>query len=299
MKTTTQSIWVIAALLTGVTLVSSCKKDDTPALPPIGGYNSSNDIATSNLLAHFPFDGSNNERVSGTAPSSAVNASFTTGASGQRQALSLAAGYVAFPGLAAVNSSGSLPSFTTSAWVNVKNTKGGTGAASLFLTLARANEWAGSVNLFAETGRYASTNDTLDVKGILVHKAPDGNASFQDAVNSSQLGKEQTVKGAGKWTHVVGVYNASNSTYVLYGNGIKINNTAYENRQYNSAPLGNLAIFPVTNVIIGAWGTNLPGGKPDSWQVPMTGQIDEVRLYNKALTAGEISSLYQLEAAGR
>ena len=69
---------------------------------------------------------------------------------------------------------------------------------------------------------------------------------------------------------------------------------------YNGALLGNLALYPVTKVIMGAWGTNLPGGgTADSWQVPMTGQLDEVRIYNKALPAGDINSLYQLEAAGR
>ncbi|MBO0952220.1 LamG-like jellyroll fold domain-containing protein [Fibrella forsythiae] len=300
MNTTTQRTWAIAALMAGATLVSSCKKDDTATLPAIGGYNSSNDIATSSLLAHWPFDGSNNERISGTAPSSAVNASFTTGASGQRQALNLAAGYVAFPTPASLLNPAGLPSFTVSLWVNVKNTKGGSGAPSAFFTLARANEWAGSVNLLAETGRYAPTNDTLDVKGLLVQKASDGNASFQDNVNSSQKGGDQTFKAGGKWSHFVAVYDASTSKITLYGNGKKINNPDYETRMYNGALLGNLALYPVTKVIMGAWGTNLPGGgTADSWQVPMTGQLDEVRIYNKALPAGDINSLYQLEAAGR
>ncbi len=299
MKTGSKSTWLVTAVVAGAMLVASCKKDETATLPAIGGYNSSNDIATSNLLAHWPFNGSNNERITGTAALSAVNASFATGASGQGQALSLANGFVAYPALASLTT-GSLPSFTVSMWVNVKNNKGGTGVPTSFITLARANEWAGSVNVLAETGRYAPANDTLDVKGLLVHKASDGNATFQDNINSSQKGGDQTFKAGGKWSHLVAVYDAATSKIMLYGNGKKINNPDYETRTYNGAPLGNLALFPVTRIVMGAWGTNLPGGgTADSWQMPMTGQMDEVRLYSKALTAGDINSLYQLEAAGR
>lgn len=299
MKTGTTSAWLVTAVVTGAMLVASCKKDETATLPAIGGYNSSNDIATSNLLAHWAFDGSNNERITGTAALSAVNASFTTGASGQRQALNLANGYVVYPAPAGLTT-GSLPSFTVSMWVNVRNNKGGTGVPTSFITLARANEWAGSVNVLAETGRYAPTVDTLDVKGLLVHRASDGNASFQDNINSPRLGGDQAFKAGGKWSHLVAVYDAATSKILLYGNGKKINNPEYETRTYNGAPLGNLALFPVTRIIMGAWGTNLPGGgTADSWQMPMTGQMDEVRVYSKALTAGDINSLYQLEAAGR
>lgn len=296
MKTKQLSAWLMAGVVMS-TVFTSCKKsDDTASLPSIGGYNSSNDIASANLLAHFPFDGTNTERKSGTVAQSAVNATFTTGASGQGQALNLSAGYVSFPALAALNSAGSLPSFTVSTWVNVKNNGS---SASAFMTIARANEWAGSVNLLAETGQRKSTSDTLTVKGLLVQKASDGNSSYQDNINSADKGGDQAFRGAGKWSHLVFVYDASTSKITLYGNGKKINNPDYENRAYNGSPLGNLNLYPVTNIIFGAWGTNLPGGKPDSWQQPMTGQIDEVRIYSKALSTVDISSLYQLEAAGR
>ena len=296
MKNTTQRTWMLAALGLTAALVSSCGSgNDTPSLPAIGGYNSSNDIAASNLVAHWPFNGSNNERLSNTAPSSAVNAAFATGASGQGQALNLTAGYEAFPSLARLTAT-SLPSFTLSAWVNAKN-NGSTPTS--FVTIARAGEWAGSINLMSETGQRKATSDTLFVKGLLVQKATDGNATFQDNITSPDKGGDQAVKSAGKWIHLAFVYDAATSRITLYGNGKKINNPDYEARTYNGNPLGNMVLFPVTNVIMGAWGTNLPGGNPDSWQLPMTGQLDEVRIYSKALPIGDISSLYQLEAAGR
>ncbi len=296
MKTRTHSAWVLTAVLTGAVLVSSCKKEETATLPAIGGYNSSNDIASSNLLAHWPFDGSNNERISGLASSSAVNASFTTGASGQRQALSLANGYVYYPEIAALNKANALPSFTVSAWVNVKNNRLPTGDnPSMIFTMPRANDWIGNVNLLAETGRYSPANDTLVVKGLLSQLTSTGGDSNEDSVNDPSKKGDQAFTGAGKWSHLVITYDGPSSMFMVYANGKKISNPEWEKR----GTTGPLNLRTPSRVLIGGFGTNLPGRTADVWQKTMVGQIDEVRVYNKALPIGDINSLYQLEAAGR
>lgn len=296
MKIRRISALAVTSLFLGSALFTSCgKNEEDTTLPPIGGFNNSNEVATANLVAHWPFDGNNNERITNTAPSSAINASFTTGASGQRQALSLASGYLVYPSIAALGSASSLPSFTVSAWVNVKNTKGAGDNPSMIFSLTRPKEWAGSINLMAETGRYASANDTLVVKGLLVQKAADGNASFQDSVNEPRKGGDQAFKGAGKWSHVAVSYDGASSMFYVYANGKKISNPEWEQR----GTTGQLNLFTPAQVIIGAFATNLPGGTADVWQKTMNGQIDELRVYNKALPAGDISNLYQLEQAGR
>lgn len=296
MKKVRFSAFLAASMLLGVVVtVSSCGKDEEDTLPPIGGFNSSNEVSTANLVAHWPFDGNNNERITNTAPSSAVNASFATGASGQRQALSLASGYLVYPAIAALNSANSLPSFTVSAWVNVRNTKGAGDNPSMVFSLTRPAEWAGSVNLMTETGRYAAANDTLVVKGLLVQKTADGNASFQDSVNDPPKGGDQAFKGAGKWSHVAVTYDGASSMFSVYANGKKISNPEWEQR----GTTGNLNLFTPAQVVIGAFATNLPGGTPDAWQKPFNGQIDELRVYNKALSVGDLNNLYQLEQAGR
>lgn len=296
MKTSTQNAWAIAALMMGATFVASCKKDDTPALPAIGGFNSSNEVASNNLKAHFPFDGSNNERISGTAPTSAINAAFVMGASGQRQALNLTSGYVYYPEIAALNQANALPSFTISAWVNVKNNRLPTGDnPSMIFTMPRADDWIGNVNILAETGRYSAANDTLVVKGLLSQRTATGDASNQDSVNEPSKKGDQAFKGAGKWSHLVITYDGATSMFVVYANGKKISNPEWEQR----GTTGPLNLRTPSRVLIGGFGTNLPGRTADNWQKAMVGQIDEVRVYNKALPIGDINALYQLEAAGR
>lgn len=296
MRTNKFAVWLLAGVvLTGV--ITSCSNDDdTPSLPPIGGFNSSNEVAAGNLVAHWPFDGSNNERISNTAPASAVNATFVTGASGQRNALSLASGYLYYPEMAAFGQAGALASFSISAWVNVKNNRTPAGDnPTMIFSLPRTDDWIGNINLLAETGRYSPDKDTLVIKGLLSQRTATGDASNQDSVNDPKKGGDQAFRGAGKWSHIVVTYDGPNSMFLVYADGKKISNPDWEKR----GTTGPLNLRTPNRPLIGAFGTNLPGRTPDAWQKTMIGQVDELRVYSKALTAGEIGSLYQLEQAGR
>ena len=50
----------------------------------------------------------------------------------------------------------------------------------------------------------------------------------------------------------------------------------------------------MTKVIIGAWAQQL-AGSPESWMKFYPGLLDELRIYDKALTDAEIKSLYDAE----
>jgi hypothetical protein len=81
----------------------------------------------------------------------------------------------------------------------------------------------------------------------------------------------------GEWHHLAGVWDGSHVR--LYIDGIEVNNQDYTVlNQYDNHPL-----------LIGANGdeNNIPDG---GWN----GQIDEVRIYNRALSATEIAALYNL-----
>src|SRR3954464_199307 len=81
-------------------LFAGCSKKDE--LPAIDGYNNSNDVASSNLLAHWSFDSNNNENISNTAPKATFGTvGSTTGQIGK--ALQLTKGVVVFPPIAKIN----------------------------------------------------------------------------------------------------------------------------------------------------------------------------------------------------
>ncbi len=280
--------FLMAASITGCLVfgVSSCK-DDEVKLPAIGGFNNADEVAATNLVAHWAFEGDGKEHKSGAAPSNSVNASFVTGAKGK--AVKFAEGYLAYPEISALNS---LPNMSVSLWANFDNN----GAfPSPFFTLSRANEWAGNINLMSETGWKKAGNDTLVVKGLIVtNKA--GNPSFQDSRNEPSKGGDQTPKGVNKWHQLVMTWDGTSSNFKIYVDGKKVSNPEWEPR----GTTGPLVFFTPTKPVIGAWGTNVPGGgTAEAWQKPLTGSVDELRVFNKALTDAEINSLYQLELAGR
>ena len=79
------------------------------------------------------------------------------------------------------------------------------------------------------------------------------------------------------WTHIVGVYNGTD-TVNIYANG------AFVNSEY-SANFGALNSNKYDSFSVG-YGPN-PGNY-------FTGKIDEVRVYDRALSADEIGDLYRL-----
>lgn len=265
--------------------VASCKKEDEE-LPPIGGFNNANEVAATNLVAQIGFEGNGTETKSNSTTASAVNASYESGIKGQ--AVKFVKGYLSYNEIAALNS---LPSNTVSLWAKFDNNGS---SPSVFFSLTRPNEWAGNLNVMSETGWKPAGNDTLVVKGLLVTKIAN-NPSFQDSRNEPSKGGVQVPKGVNAWHHIVTTYDGATSNYKVYVDGVKISNPEWEPR----GTTGPLVFTTPTKLVIGAWGTNLPGGTAEAWQIPLTGSVDEVRVFSKALTDAEINSLYQLEKAGR
>ncbi len=276
-------------------VLSSCKEEDAP-LPPIGGFNNSGEVGKTDLIGYFPLNGNGNESISGSTPESSVNTTFVTGKKGQ--AASFAKGYIAHKPIAALTANTS--SYSVSCWFAVANNKNN---ATMLVTLTRPNEWAGNFNLMSETGWKDADNDTLVLKGLFVSReGTPASDSWQDSRNEPSKGGVQSFKGAStatkeNWVHGVATYDATNSNFLIYANGVKISNPEWEVRGTTGDLVFNSG---ASRVVLGAFGTNIPGnGTIEPWQVPMTGKLDEVRIWKKALSAQEVDALFQLESAGR
>ena len=304
----TQKFLISAFALAGaiVVLTTSCVKDEDPApasLPQIGGYSSADEVAAADLLAYWPLNGSGNESKSNTAPTTAVGATYEAGAKGQ--GLKLTNGYLAFPAISALGTTSQ--SMTISLWAKVTNNGGAGSTASrptMLFTLDRPSDWIGNFNILTETGQYASTVDTLQLKAVVAIKKADGSSNNQDVVNSPKPNAVDLANGhtgnpnknAGKWAQYVATWDSATGRFLLYANGQKISNAAFEVRGGGSAlPLN---FFTPTRPIIGTFGTVLTG-TAEVWQTPAEANIDEIRVWKKTLSAADILSLYELEKAGR
>lgn len=290
------------AMVVAVGMIGSCSDDDK--LPDVNGYSSSDEVAADNLLAHWTFNNTNNEEISGTAPAVTSAASFVDGVKGK--ALKLTNGYLRYPTIDALSAEDAIPSVTVSAWINITNTV--TTATSIF-ALAQAldvqTDWnTGPLNMYAETGKPLTKNDTL-----VLH------AAFSTYIEGVRYGGDnindygvrgtdfQTLKGTDRWVHYVMRYNGAESNIDIYADGVRISNNNFRHRTYGEGiGLGEISCTTPTIVVIGGWpngDTGFTNSAAQTWQGKLNGSVDEIRVYNKALTDLEIGSLFALESDGR
>lgn len=310
MKTIKLSSFALAIALGIGAFATSCSKDDnTPTpLPPIGGYNSADEVGAADLLAYWPLNGTGVESKSNTAPTTTVGTTWEAGLKGQGANLNV--GYLKYPAISALTAT--MDAFTISAWVNIKNNQTatpGSGTASVFFTMSRPNEWEGNINLLAETGQLrrieedGTVNDSIKFKGSFRSIASGGESydnifhlePWMIADNLITPGKHVAVPNVvgNSWAHVVFTWSGLTHKLIIYSNGVKISNPAFEERGTNSSIVFDTPSYPV----IGGFGN--VDTSTDNWNKPMTGKIDEIRVWKKALSLADINSLYELEKAGR
>lgn len=289
MKRNSLNLWatlMVVALFFSFAM-SGCKKDDDDVkLEPIDGYNNSNEVANANLMAYWDFDGNQNETKSGTAATSSDRVSYVPGIKGQ--AVKFDSGYIFYNSIPALNG---MTAWSVSCWVQTQNSQE-PGYTSMLFQLTKPGSTFGNINLGVETGGRPAGNDTLTYHGWF----SDGGGlqdNRNDPFGTPPVGVVKA--GPSDWVNVVMTYEKTDPTsLMIYANGTSIG--AYSER-------GNSEYTPMTpsSVVIGAWLNNVPEQTHtgDTWPHAFVGSIDQMRVYNKSLTAAEISALYKLESAGR
>lgn len=292
----------LMAMGLGAALLTSCGNDDDNAiaLPPIGGYASADEVGMDDLVGYWPLDGDGVERKSNTSPSASVGAAYSEGIKGQ--GVTLTNGYLAYPEIAAM--AATMPSMSISLWGKINNNGGDDGYPTMIFSLGRPDHWAGNINLMAETGWKPAANDSLTIKGYVQIKNEDGTAATHEVLNRISATPEELADGhtasanknSGKWAHYVVIWEAEAGLFQLFANGIKISDAKLESQnEGNGLPLN---FFTPTAPVIGTFAT-VASGTGEAWQRSMNGQLDEIRVWKKALSSAEITSLYELEKAGR
>jgi hypothetical protein len=283
-----------AVLLTAV-LLTACKPDGNPnKLPPanpaayegtIDGFKSSDEVFPESLIAYWSFDDTKNELKTATAPTSSLNDSYVADAV-RGKSLSLAAGYVYYKTQFQKFKADSLKSWSISTWIKIKNN--GTKRTMLF-QLARPTIFNGNINFALNTNGFPATNDsTLRINPTFSTVGGGtqdnlNNAAGQDKANLNQ------------WVHIVLTYDFTTGVFNNWMNGVKVGNfpnRGVGNNLYRS--------YEPSEVLFGA--NYNAAGMPVNADVnfaPMTGQIDEVRFFNRTLPDAFIKALYNLGKANK
>ncbi|MEO6151429.1 MAG: LamG domain-containing protein, partial [Mucilaginibacter sp.] len=268
---------ILAFVLIGLGITSCQKKYDASSYAPalnIGGFTSTTEIAPSNLIAYWSFNGTLKDTLSGTA-GTGTGTSFTTGFKGQ----ALQGGTGAYAVSTTPDAVQSMTSFTTTAWIYSAQSVGATG----IIDISNADEFWGNMTIFFENG---STAD----KGVLkVHVKNDTKEAW--------LGNYDVQNAWNKWINIAVTYDETTSKFVIYVNGSKLAEQvvadfgAIHFKKAGKMAFGTLH-FQTDPSLTSAT------SKQD-WAGYLLGQIDEVRIYNKALSANEVGALIKLEGRGK
>lgn len=300
MKRITKNTLMIAAFA-AATLIACNSKNDDIQLPDINGYPNSDAVASANLIAYWPLDGNGTEKKNNVAATSTVNATWVPGVKGQ--GVQFANGYIYYAN--PVTGLASNQPWTLSVWLQAANNQlnGGNPPANnhpyMYFQATRPGQIYGNINGLIEAGANVAASDTMFLKSLYSDAG-----GLQDAVLCcGTAGVDYKVvkkAGTGQWVHVVTTYNPTGGTgaqsiFRIYADSVFVSNFNFENRGSNSF------VYTAGEVIIGGWYNNIPGKviNADTWTTPFTGKIDEVRLFNKVLTPGEITALWNLGKAGR
>jgi Concanavalin A-like lectin/glucanases superfamily len=306
MKKTIKYVFTGVAIA-AIAALASCSDDDKKKLPDVNGYGSADEVAADNLIGYWDFNGSNNESISNTAPAAAEGDSFTDGVKGQ--ALSLDEGFLRYPSITALSGTNTFANVSVSAWVKIDNNN--TTATSIFAitqpTGTQADWNHGPIMMMAETAKPPAYGDTLVVKGVFSTYISDVRYGGDNINDYGVRGTDfQTVKKAGDWVHLVVRWDGVGSNIDVYADGIRVSNNNFRHRTYNPGTgetgLGMIANIAPNQVVIGGFpnaDTGFANSAAQVWQGMLSGEVDEIRVYNKTLTDLEIGSLYALELAGR
>ncbi len=270
----------------------ACKKDGNPNnLPPVNpadydgkidGYLSSDDVKKDKLVAYWSFDDTKSELKSSTAPTQTSNDAFITDAV-KGKAISLNKGFLYYATQLPQFKTETFKSWSLSVWVKVKNNGS---KRTMVLQLTRPGIFNGSINFLLNTNGYPATNDSV------LRIAP----TFTTIGGGTQdnLNNLLDKTNLNQWNHIVLTYDGTTGVFNNWLNGVKVGN--YPNRGTGN----NLfKCYEPNEFIIGSNYNGIPG-KTVSADVsiePMTGAIDELRMYNVTLGDAYILALYKLGLA--
>ena len=266
-------------LAIAVSSFSACHKEfDSSTYAPalnIGGYNSAKEISPSNLVAYWSFDGNLLESVSNTS-GIGTGISFGKGIKGG----AMQGGLNAYAVHNTPNSVQNLKSFTVSCWKNMPlNSDGIVG----LLDISNSTGFWGNLTIFFENG------GTSEFGNLKVHV----NNSGIDA----WLGNYTLQKPWEKWNQITISYDQISSTFKIYVNGSKIATQIIPGYGPINFQNASKMVFGTVHFQTNPSLTTATGSQ--GWASYLIGQLDEVRIYNKALSDTEISSLSILEARGK
>lgn len=279
---------LIAVLFTGTVVFNSCKKDPPKPDPDPEEEFTSDSVARENLIAKFSFEDNITDAKENVTGGTATFVTYGTGVKGKCYTGADSA-YAVYTNPGSVKD---LTGLTVAFWI--KTTQHTDGAECVFM-LNNAGSWIGDLFLLQESG--VDGNDSIRFK-FRISDWGEGVSWHEQWID---FGGEQRFTGIlGEWSHLAFTYDGPSSKFNAFVNGVKLILPAEFTDRLDGdggAPLGDLLFNTAgnTHFIFGTYQNIVSGSGYDTWMKDFNGEMDEFRIYNKALNEGEIDQLYDLE----
>ena len=247
-------------------------KGDPPPVP--GGFTNSSQVAPSNLVGYWDFNGTLKDNVSGTA-AAGTNISYGTGIKGQAMQGAVNGYAIATPSTAIKT----MGAFTIAYWVNSPVNNNGIAG---MVNFSETTGFWGNVNTFFENG---GNDNLMRFKAL-----------YSSGGNVFDLGVQEINGRWNAWNHFALTYDGTGN-FEIFLNGVSIKTLnrpgmgAFQFTNFGQIVFGTVHFMTTPSLTTGS------GSQP--WANFLTGRLDEVRIYNKALTGTEVNALTTLEKQGR
>lgn len=280
-------ILFFGTLLASVMLTSCNGDDDNNGVVKVDP----NTIATTNLVAHFPFDGTATERIANLTPVVQPGLTFVPGR--RNQAFQGANNAHLRYNLPTGSPLRALTSFSIAMWMRSPLVTGAPVPTIFEIGNSQDFFWG---NLKIHLDRLPDTADSLNVRVFFM----------KDGVpwSGQHIGFGSRLFTVDRWMHLVLQYDAVTSKFTIFHNGTRVTtNPGVEDRWAEGTdvtprrPLGPLNFVNADVINIGSWRPVTQGTSTDEWMGWFRGNLDELRVYSRALTATEVKGLYDAEVS--
>ena len=268
--------------------ISGCQKMDRPEL---GDYPIDPEPPPYNeLKTMLSFEDNANDEGENKITPVETNVTYVAGIKGQGVKIG-EGGYILYSALDDVieypngykgkpaDTLANLGSFTLAFWMNSPGTVKD-GAQGLF-SISKSTEFWGNLDLFLEN------NDNGNEAFLKVHLFNAGVAS-----GNGEEWNEVKIPGAlGKWTHIAVVYDAATSKLNVYSDGVAV----IADKVLGGGEYGKIKFTDFNGMVVGTYqfqtDPTLTNHGPEVWAKSFNGVLDQLRLYNRPLSASEIGAL--------
>ena len=179
------------------------------------------------------------------------------------------------------NDFGSATSFTISFWINATLAQKDNAHACGVMALASTTNFWSEFAIWADNTT-KSSSDSMDLKFHFANGPGNDNWDFAGYSNATAWPHMYD----GNWHNVAFVYDATTKTATLYRDAVqfdqKTNETIAFDGKADQLVVGG---YQEAVSIVDTYANN-------SWMSGFTGAIDQVRLYNTALTASDVTNLF-------